>query len=212
MSYPQIFSVSPHEKPIIQRAIDASNTLFACATTEKEQVVVTRRHHRGWECINDESETFLFGQENGRYSNIWPSSFEHSSRKDLLHLFQLLFKKGDSELKKIDVLRNKNFTLEDPRIKVSKYFKQNENKIVCGEHVDYGLITLIISDANQQLEFEQDGKWKAICNSELFHFIVLTGNQMEEMTGGSLRAIKHQVVGNSSQERLSFSLFLDMVE
>ena len=78
--------------------------------------------------------------------------------------------------------------------------------------MDYGLLTIIISDANKQLEFEQNGKWKAICNSEFFHFIVLTGNQMEELTSGSLRPIKHQVIGNSSQERLSFSLFLDMLE
>lgn len=84
--------------------------------------------------------------------------------------------------------------------------------MVCGEHVDYGLITIIISDANKQPEFEQNGKWKAICNSEFFHFIVLSGNQMEKLTSGSLHAIKHQVVANSSQERLSFSLFLDMLE
>ena len=210
--YPKNFPVSNEDEAIINNAFIASKKLFSSPLKEKEKVKIIKNSHRGWESVSGESETFWFGQENGRYSNIWPSSFEYSSRKDLLRLFHLLFKKGGSELKNIDALRKKKFKLEDPRIIVSKYFKQNVNKIVCGEHVDYGLLTIIISDANKQLEFEQDGKWKAICNSELFHFIVFTGNQMEEMTGGSLRAIKHQVVGNSSQERLSFSLFLDMLE
>ena len=90
----------------------AKYSSFLCKANAQKcggvHVKIIKNNHRGWESVSGKSETFWFGQENGRYSNIWPSSFEYSSRKDLLRLFHLLFKKGGSELKNIDALRKKN--------------------------------------------------------------------------------------------------------
>ena len=105
--YPKNFPVSNEDEVIINNAFIASKKLFSSPLKEKEKVKIIKNSHRGWESVSGESETFWFGQENGRYSNIWPSSFEYSSRKDLLRLFHLLFKKGGSELKNIDTLRKK---------------------------------------------------------------------------------------------------------
>tara|TARA_Y100000991_G_scaffold88827_1_gene66893 strand:- start:4783 stop:5418 length:636 start_codon:yes stop_codon:yes gene_type:complete len=208
--YPKNFPLSYEDELIINNAFIASRKLFSCSANEKEIVKITRDYQRGWEEFKNESESFLYGSESYKLINKWPNSYGSKYIKDLTNLFELLFEIGYKELEKLPFLKNKNFELDNPRIKISKYFKQSEKKIVCGEHVDYGMITLIISNENSQLELFINGKWEVIDNSKNMKYFILSGNQLEELSLGKIRAQKHRVITKSHKVRISFSLFLDL--
>ncbi len=84
----------------------------------------------------------------------------------------------------------------------------SQNEWGVGEHTDYGLLTILLQDANGGLQVESHGEWidaPPIQNT----FICNIGDMLEKMTGGLYRSTLHRVLNKSAADRLSFPLFFD---
>lgn len=85
---------------------------------------------------------------------------------------------------------------------------QQLNEWGVGEHTDYGLLTILLQDANGGLQVKSKGEWieaPPVGNS----FICNIGDMLEKMTGGLYRSTPHRVLNKSGNDRLSFPLFFD---
>lgn len=85
---------------------------------------------------------------------------------------------------------------------------QQQNDWGVGEHTDYGLLTILLQDANGGLQVKSRGEWieaPPVENS----FICNIGDMLEKMTGGLYRSTPHRVLNKSGKDRLSFPLFFD---
>ncbi|MGW0806687.1 isopenicillin N synthase family dioxygenase [Nonomuraea sp. NPDC002799] len=77
-----------------------------------------------------------------------------------------------------------------------------------GEHTDYGLLTLLLQDANGGLQVRSTRGWieappvpgTFVCN---------IGDMLDKLTGGQYRSTPHRVRNRSGNERLSFPFFFD---
>jgi len=77
-----------------------------------------------------------------------------------------------------------------------------------GEHTDYGLLTMLLQDANGGLEVKSNGRWidapplpgTFVCN---------IGDMLDRMTRGLYRSNPHRVRASARNDRLSFPLFFD---
>lgn len=189
----------------------AAEKLFNCSISEKQKIKIPKLYHRGWEKIHKQSETFLYGIDSD-IKNLWPKKLESKYIKSLEILFEKFFELGKLELRKINCLDFNTIKFDNPRIKISKYFNHRIGEMVCGEHFDYGLLTLNMSNVNNDLEFKSASSWEYMSNSNKLGYIVFSGKQLEDLSNRKIEAVTHRVINKSNIERISFSLFLDMIE
>ncbi|KAI3514587.1 hypothetical protein L1887_13130 [Cichorium endivia] len=75
-------------------------------------------------------------------------------------------------------------------------------------HQDPSLITLLYQSDSTGLQVMKDGQWVnvgAIPNA----FVVNIGNQLEIISNGKLKSIKHRVVNNTHETRISIATFVN---
>jgi len=85
-----------------------------------------------------------------------------------------------------------------------------ENGIIgCGEHSDYGMLTLLATDDVPGLQiFNKDGKWINV-DPIPGAFIVNLGDMLERWTNNLFRSTRHRVVNQTGQERYSIPFFYE---
>ncbi|MEV4547226.1 isopenicillin N synthase family dioxygenase [Nonomuraea wenchangensis] len=77
-----------------------------------------------------------------------------------------------------------------------------------GEHTDYGLLTLLLQDANGGLQVRTGDGWIEAPPLE-GTFVCNIGDMLDKLTGGHYRSTPHRVRNRSGNERLSFPFFFD---
>jgi len=79
----------------------------------------------------------------------------------------------------------------------------------CGEHTDYGFMTILAQDNVGGLQIEAaDGQWLDIAPHPT-EFVVNLGDLLTHWTGGRYQARRHRVVGGLRHDRYSIPFFLD---
>lgn len=79
----------------------------------------------------------------------------------------------------------------------------------CGEHTDYGFMTILAQDDVGGLQIEaSDGQWLDIAPHST-EFVVNLGDLLTHWTGGRYQARRHRVIGGLSRDRYSIPFFLD---
>lgn len=199
--------ININDEIIFEKGFEVANKLFECPLKEKNKIRIRRDYHRGYE--NDFlSETFLYGS-NQYLKNIYPESLENKNIKILEQFFNVFMKYGLLELNKLNYYKNSISELNNPRIKISKYFNKTMNQIVCGEHYDFGILTLNISSRNNEFEFKNGNTWEFIPEKSKLGYISFPGKQSEILSFGKKKSIIHRVKNKTNIERISFSLFLE---
>ncbi|RLN86307.1 hypothetical protein BBJ28_00001859 [Nothophytophthora sp. Chile5] len=77
-----------------------------------------------------------------------------------------------------------------------------------GAHTDYGLITLLSTDANAGLQIFHEGQWIDVPPRE-DAFVVNIGDMAERFTNGQFKSTLHRVVNGSGKERYSVPFFYE---
>ncbi|MEV0382559.1 2-oxoglutarate and iron-dependent oxygenase domain-containing protein [Nonomuraea sp. NPDC050643] len=77
-----------------------------------------------------------------------------------------------------------------------------------GEHTDYGLLTLLLQDANGGLQVRTSTGWTE-APPVPGTFVCNIGDMLDKLTGGQYRSTPHRVRNRSGNERLSFPFFFD---
>jgi isopenicillin N synthase-like dioxygenase len=80
----------------------------------------------------------------------------------------------------------------------------------CGEHTDYGCVTLLLSDSTPgalQVQLK-DGTW-INANPIPGYFVVNIGDMMERWTNGLWKSTKHRVIHRGDKTRISVPFFFE---
>ncbi|EGZ23227.1 hypothetical protein PHYSODRAFT_556079 [Phytophthora sojae] len=77
-----------------------------------------------------------------------------------------------------------------------------------GAHTDYGLITLLSTDATGGLQIRHEGQWVDV-PPRAEAFVVNIGDMAERFTNGRFKSTLHRVVNTSGQERYSVPFFYE---
>lgn len=77
-----------------------------------------------------------------------------------------------------------------------------------GAHTDYGLITLLSTDANSGLQILHDGEWIDV-PPRADAYVVNIGDMAERFTNGKFKSTLHRVVNVSGLERFSVPFFYE---
>jgi isopenicillin N synthase-like dioxygenase len=77
-----------------------------------------------------------------------------------------------------------------------------------GEHIDYGLLTLLGQDGNAGLQVRSSTGWVDV-PPDTDTFVCNIGDMLERLTGGRYRSTPHRVRNDTGAERLSYPFFLD---
>lgn len=94
--------------------------------------------------------------------------------------------------------------------KVAKYPKCSEPELVMGlrEHTDAGgIIQLLQDDKVPGLEFLKDGEWVPIPPTEGYRIFVNLGDQVEVVSNGIYKSVRHRVLADKNGSRLSIVTF-----
>lgn len=84
-----------------------------------------------------------------------------------------------------------------------------EGIFACGAHSDYGMCTLLLTDANPGLQiFTKDGQWIDVPPRPK-SFVVNLGDMLERWTNGLFRSTLHRVLTSGETERYSIPCFYD---
>jgi len=87
--------------------------------------------------------------------------------------------------------------------------EEGKGVYACGEHTDYGMITLLSTDENPGLQIKlKDGQWIDIPPRK-DAFIVNLGDMLERWTNGIYRSTPHRVMNRTGAERLSVPFFFE---
>jgi isopenicillin N synthase-like dioxygenase len=86
---------------------------------------------------------------------------------------------------------------------------KGEGVFACGEHTDWGVLTLLSTDETPGLQIRlKDGEWLTV-TPQPDALIVNIGDQLERWTNGLYRSTPHRVLNTSGQERYSVPFFLE---
>ena len=98
----------------------------------------------------------------------------------------------------------------DPTVlfRIFRYPPAEDDGWGVGEHTDYGLLTILATDANGGLQVHAPGGWIDV-PSDPSVFVVNLGDMLDRMTEGRYRSTPHRVLNTSGSERLSFPCFID---
>ncbi|XP_008805775.2 1-aminocyclopropane-1-carboxylate oxidase 1-like [Phoenix dactylifera] len=94
--------------------------------------------------------------------------------------------------------------------KVAKYPKCSQPEMVMGlrSHTDAGGIILLLQDDKVPgLEFLKDGEWVAIPPTEGYRIFVNLGDQVEVVSNGTYKSVRHRVLAEKNGSRLSIATF-----
>ena len=79
----------------------------------------------------------------------------------------------------------------------------------CGEHSDYGMLTLLSTDLNPGLQIKgKDGKWLDV-PPRPHALIINLGDMLERWTNGVYRSTPHRVINTTGRERYSAPFFFE---
>jgi isopenicillin N synthase-like dioxygenase len=83
--------------------------------------------------------------------------------------------------------------------------------ISCGEHTDYGCITLLLTDStpNALQVFSHDGATWITANPIPGAFVVNIGDMIERWTNGEWMSTKHRVIHRGEEFRVSVPFFFE---
>ncbi len=98
----------------------------------------------------------------------------------------------------------------DPTIlfRIFRYPPEQPDGWGVAEHTDYGLLTILATDANDGLQVHAPGGWIDV-PSDPAVFVVNLGDMLERMTEGRYRSTPHRVRNTGAGDRLSFPCFID---
>lgn len=86
---------------------------------------------------------------------------------------------------------------------------ENSNILSCGEHTDYGCVTILYTDNVSGLQIKDgNGEWHS-APSIPGAFIINIGEIMERWTNGLYKATEHRVLDNGGKDRYSIPFFFD---
>lgn len=101
-------------------------------------------------------------------------------------------------------------SMQDPTLlfRIFHYPAGSDEGWGVGEHTDYGVLTLLLTDDVPGLEVFSRGTWRPIA-PQPGALICNIGDMLDRMTGGVYRSTPHRVRNVSSRGRYSFPLFYD---
>jgi len=88
--------------------------------------------------------------------------------------------------------------------------KTTSTQLGCGEHTDYGFLTLLLQDSIGGLQIQNsEGKWIDAIPIE-GSFVVNIGDMMARITNDKFKATRHRVINNhTTKNRISIPFFFD---
>jgi len=100
--------------------------------------------------------------------------------------------------------------MQDPTLlfRIFRYPPSTTEGWGVGEHTDYGVLTLLLTDDVPGLEVFSRGSWRSI-DPIPGALICNIGDMLDRMTGGVYRSTPHRVRNVTTRERFSFPLFFD---
>jgi isopenicillin N synthase-like dioxygenase len=214
----------------LQRALDdLSRSFFASDDSEKASIAMSQggRAWRGWFPVGGELTSGVPDRKEGIYfgaelppsdvplhgPNLFPSS---EMRDVVLAYLDAMTSLGHRLMSFIAVglgLPADHFArtlTTDPTIlfRIFHYPPDAEHWGV-GEHTDYGLLTMLLQDAQPGLQVRsRAGSWIDASPIE-GSFVCNIGDMLQRMTGGRYLSTPHRVLNTSGKERLSFPFFFD---
>lgn len=101
-------------------------------------------------------------------------------------------------------------SMQDPTLlfRIFRYPPSTSEGWGVGEHTDYGVLTLLLTDDVPGLEVFSRGSWRSI-DPIPGALICNIGDMLDRMTGGVYRSTPHRVRNVTTRERFSFPLFFD---
>lgn len=88
--------------------------------------------------------------------------------------------------------------------------KANTDGISCGEHADYGMLTILhMNECKASLQVKtQEGEWLKVSPIENC-FVVNIGDMLTVMTNGIYKSTLHRVIHNGDKYRTSVPFFFE---
>ncbi|MEA3076690.1 MAG: hypothetical protein QOF60_1598 [Actinomycetota bacterium] len=214
----------------LQQALgDASRSFFALDESEKASIAMSQggRAWRGWFPVGGELTSGVPDRKEGIYfgaelppSDVplhGPNLFPSAEMQDaVLAYLDAMTSLGHRLMSLIAVglgLPADHFArtlTTDPTILFRIFhYPPDAERWGVGEHTDYGLLTMLLQDAQPGLQVRsRAGAWIDAPPIE-GSFVCNIGDMLQRMTGGRYLSTPHRVLNTSGKERLSFPFFFD---